>query len=70
MNKKKLRAKMVQNGDTYQSLAAVLGKSYVAVWQKMNSKRPFTQDEMKLIIDRYHLKPVETQEIFFASEVS
>ena len=70
MRKRELLAQMAKNGDTYKSLATALGRTYTAIWQKINGKRPFTQSEIQIIIDRYNLKAKDIQEIFFASEVS
>lgn len=70
MKKQELLAQMARHGDTYKDLAAALGKTYTAVWQKINGVRPFTQSEIQTIIDRYNLKAKDIQVIFFASEVS
>ena len=53
MKKQELLAQMARHGDTYKDLAAALGKTYTAVWQKINGVRPFTQSEIQTIIDRY-----------------
>lgn len=69
MNKKKLRSRMVEHGDTFRSLAGVLKMSYGSFSQKINGKRAFTQPQIQTIISRYNLNPTETQEIFFANGV-
>lgn len=69
MNKKKLRSRMVEHGDTFRSLANVLGMSYGSFSQKINGKRGFTQPQIQTMITRYNLDPAETQEIFFADAV-
>lgn len=65
MRRNELRAYMAKYGDTNETLAQALGRSYVAFSQKINGKKPFTQTEIKIILERYHLEADDVQRIFF-----
>ena len=67
MNKIKLRAVLADNGDNYEKLACYLGISTSTLSDKINERNNigFTQPEMKLIKDRYHLTPEQIDYIFF-----
>ena len=66
MNKKVLRSHMARYGDNNLTLGKALGKSQQAVSGKLNSKRKFTLNEIKIISERYNLSMDDVHEIFFA----
>lgn len=71
MNARLLESKMVLFGDTGGSLAEALGISRQQFSAKKNETNgaEFTQGEIKIIKERYGLKPQEVDDIFFASSV-
>lgn len=70
MNKNRLKAKILEFGDTQADLAKAIGISLSNLNAKINGKIDFRQNEIGYIRDRYHLNPVEVAEIFFAEKVS
>lgn len=68
MNKGKLKSKMLDYGDSAETLAKFLDIHRSCLSAKMNQYRgaSFTQKEIKMIIDRYSLSADEAYEIFFA----
>lgn len=68
MNKNKLKAVMVENGDTGTSLALALGVSRGTLSLKLNEKNnsEFNTKEIKAIRSRYNLSAEQLDEIFFA----
>lgn len=68
MDKKKLKARMLEFGDSAEELANILGIHRSCLSAKMNRYRgaSFTQKEIKLIIDRYKLSADDAYAIFFA----
>ena len=72
MNKQELESVMKRNGDTQESLANALCISRVALNRKINESNgaAFTQPEIQAIISRYNLSAEETENIFFANDVS
>lgn len=64
MNKRAFRAKMIYNGDTYESIAEALNISVGSVGNKVNGRFPFTQDEIATLKERWNLTPQEVDEIF------
>lgn len=67
MNKAKLRAQMVEHGDTSEKLAEFLSISVGTLSKKMNEKSAagFTQPEIILIKERYSLSAEQINSIFF-----
>lgn len=67
MNKKKLRAKMMEFGDTAEKLAEILGIHRSSLSAKMNGYRgaEFNQTEIKTIAKRYKMTDTEIVAIFF-----
>ncbi|WP_337404565.1 XRE family transcriptional regulator [Suilimivivens sp.] len=67
MNKNKLKAKMVEHGDTSEILAEVLGIHRSCLSAKMNNYRgaEFNQTEIKVMAKRYEMTDAEVIEIFF-----
>lgn len=72
MNKYKLEAVMKLNQDTGQTLSDYLGIARQTFSNKINKTRgaEFTQNEICLIKERYHLSANDIDEIFFDSTVS
>lgn len=68
MNKRMLKAKMVEFGDNAQALAECLGICRTRLSAKINEYKgaEFTQTEIKKMIERYGLTDEETKSIFFA----
>lgn len=67
MNKNKLKAKMLEFGDTAEKLAKVLGIHRSCLSAKMNGYRgaEFNQTEIKTMASRYSMNDREIVEIFF-----
>lgn len=70
MNKAKMKAVMVLNGDTQEDLAEALNLPVSGVNARINGKIDWRLSEMVKIIQRYHLKDTETADIFFEQEAS
>lgn len=64
---KLLKAKMILNGDTIQTLADSLGINRQNASIKINGRRDFKQSEIAVIAKRYKLSYVELEMIFFSS---
>lgn len=66
MNSNKLKAKIVENGETQQDLANALGISLSRLNAKINSNgAEFKQGEITIIKERYKLTAIEIGEVFF-----
>lgn len=67
MNKNKLKAKMIEYGDTAVKLAKCLGIHRSCLSAKMNGYRgaEFNQTEIKTMASRYKMTETEIVEIFF-----
>lgn len=65
-NTRLLKAKMILNGDTIQTLAECLGINRQNASIKVNGKRDFKQKEIAVIVRRYKLTYAELEAIFFA----
>lgn len=65
MNKSALRAKMVINNDTGNTLAKALNISETTLSAKINGKAEFTRNEIAKIKSRYKLSAEEVDNIFF-----
>lgn len=70
MNKKLLRAKMMEKGDTQKMLAEALGIDASTLNAKINGKGSFRQNEIAAIRKRYNLSAQEVDRIFFGDELS
>lgn len=70
MNKNKLRAKMVEHGDTQADLAKALFISVSNLSLRINGRVDFRQSEIDLIKKRYNLSAEDLDHIFFADAVS
>lgn len=69
MNKQKLRAVMVEFGDTQGDLAEALGVGLSTLNAKINEygTAQFRQSEIAFIKERYNLTASAVDEIFFSS---
>ncbi|WP_054252390.1 DUF739 family protein [Neofamilia massiliensis] len=65
MNPNKLKAKMVECGDTQVDLAKAIGISASRLNLKINNNAQFRQEEIVAISERYKLTAIEIGEIFF-----
>lgn len=67
MNELLLRAIMREHHDSSEELAKALGIHPHTLYLKMrdNEDRQFTQDEIRIIVNRYGLTPNDTMRIFF-----
>lgn len=65
MQTRLLRAKMVEFGDDYSTLAEILGLSRQTCSVKVNGKQDFKQSEIDKIAKRYNLTAHEVVLIFF-----
>ena len=72
MNKKKLESVMKLFDDTGQTLAEYLGIARPTFSNKLNETRgaEFTQGEIRMMKERYHLTAPDVAAIFFDSQVS
>ena len=67
MSKKLLKIKMLEYGDTMDTLAEFLGISRQSLCNKINERgTEFRQGEIAKIKERYHLTAEEVEAIFFA----
>jgi len=67
MNKNKLKATMMEHGDTGKMLAKHLGITEVTFSAKLNNKNgyDFNHKEITMIVDKYKLDPERIAAIFF-----
>ncbi len=70
MNKNRLKAKMIENGDTQNDLAKALNLSVSNLSLRINGKMDFRQSEIDTIKKRYKLSSSELDSIFFEDVVS
>lgn len=70
MNVNALKAKMVLNGDTIESLATKIGITSRSLGGKLNGDVQFKLGELGKIKELYKLSAKEFEEIFFANVVS
>lgn len=72
MNKALLRAAMVENGDTQESLASAMGISCSRLNAKVNERdgAAFNLRELSFMKERYKLSDEKATAIFFAKKVS
>ena len=59
-----LRAEMVLNGDNLKTLSEFLGIAHQTLSRKISGKADFTQSEMNMIKERYHLSDEKFGQIF------
>lgn len=68
-NTLKLKAKILENGKTIQSLAEELEMSVNTLSFKVNNKREFTIKEVDAIKEALHLSNQEIMDIFFSAKM-
>lgn len=64
--KEKLKAVVYWNGDTFYTLAGVLGITYASLSGRINGHVQFTLKELRVIKERYKLSAEDMERIFFA----
>jgi len=70
MNSNKLKAKLVECGETQRSLADALDIDVATINKKVNGKALFNANEIKKIIELLKLSGDEVISIFFAEELA
>ena len=65
MPKRTVRGLLIDSGDTVREVAAYLHITPEVMSRKLNGKSQWKQNEIKLLILRYHLSADEAMEIFF-----
>ena len=68
-NKNLLKAAILANGYTSESIASVLSISRQSFSYKINGKRPFTSDEISKLAHELKLAPEDVMKIFFTNSV-
>lgn len=68
MSKLILKRIIEKNGDTHARLADAIGVTKKKLRRKLNRKSEFTLSELRTIIDRYRLTPVEVYMVFFSPD--
>lgn len=66
LNEKSLKAAMVKQGYTQETLAGALGISPSALYRKLHEKTEFTHKEINAIFQLLKLTDAERDEIFFS----
>lgn len=66
MNKCEMEVEMKRNNDTQKKLGEALEISVSGVNARINGKTDWKGSEIAIVIDRYHLTPERTAEIFFS----
>ena len=66
MNKCEMEVEMKRNNDTQKKLGEALDISVSGVNARINGKTDWKGSEIATVIDRYHLTPERTAEIFFS----
>ena len=64
MNSNLLKSEMVKVGHTNKDLADLLGLSEATIYNRLSGKNPFTQNEIMLIKETYHLSAQDVDAIF------
>ena len=70
MNSNLLKATIVKNGDTQETLAEAMGMQASGLNMRINGHIEFRRSEINFIKQRYKLSSHEIDEIFFAELVS
>lgn len=65
-DRKKFRAKIIENGLTFRDVSAILGIKETTLYRKMSGKSDFTRNEIQLFREKLKLTAEETDSIFFA----
>lgn len=70
MNIKLLKATIIKNGDTQETLAEAMGIQTSGLSMRINGHTEFRRSEINFIKNRYNLSSDEVDEIFFTELVS
>lgn len=70
MDINKLKALIIQHGETQLDLADAMGIALSNLNAKLNDKADFRKSEIMFIAERYKLSPMQIAEIFFNKAVS
>lgn len=65
----KLRGRIVEYYGKQSDFAKSLNLSNVSLNKKLNNRVKFTQDEIRIMIDRLNIKKVEVEDYFFTIKV-
>jgi hypothetical protein len=65
----KLRGKIVEYYGKQSDFAKILNLSNVSLNKKLNNRVKFTQDEIRIMIDKLNIKKVEVEDYFFTLKV-
>lgn len=68
-NYSKLRGRILEYYGKQSDFAKSLNLSNVSLNKKLNNKVRFTQDEIRIMIERLDIKKVEIKDYFFTLEV-
>ena len=69
MKKNVFRSIMALHNDTQKDIADALGITEQTVSDKINGLSEFKAGEIKLLIARYDLTPIQVDDIFFGEEI-
>ena len=70
VNSKLLKATIIKNGDTQETLAEAMGLITSGLNMRINGHIEFRRNEINFIKNRYNLTSGEVDEIFFTELVS
>ena len=65
----KLRGRIVEYYGNQTDFAKSMNLSTVSLNKKLNNRVRFTQDEIRIMIDRLNIKKVEVEDYFFTLKV-
>jgi hypothetical protein len=65
----KLRGRIVEYYGKQSDFAKILNLSNVSLNKKLNNRVKFTQDEIRIMIDKLNIKKVEVEDYFFTLKV-
>jgi hypothetical protein len=65
----KLRGRIVEYYGKQSDFAKILNLSNVSLNKKLNNRVKFTQDEIRIMIDKLNIKKVEVEDYFFTIKV-
>lgn len=65
----KLRGRIVEYYGKQSNFAESMHLSKVSLNKKLNNKVKFTQDEIRLMIDKLNIKKIEVEDYFFTLKV-
>jgi hypothetical protein len=65
----KLRGRIVEYYGKQSDFAKILNLSNVSLNKKLNNRVKFTQDEIRIMIDKLNIKKVEVEDYFFTLKI-